>query len=343
MKDEGAKKRTNQHRRVDDARPGCSYHENPQQAMARKYEDEIDERLNKAIKEAEASKARIHEITGQCSISSKEKDGDLCDHLVRAVLVDEDYSVLGGHLDAHLRKKIEDHEYVDFARLLPRDRVKSETDNRMEMISQNRQTYWVPYADCNNLSISSYHKWELAFRVFSNVYTSAHPGRAAELLQYHYLIYSASQNYIWDNVYTYDIDFRLHISNHPNRSWGTILQQAWSFRLKDRLTHFKSNANSGDRNQHGNGSNHGWKKLCTPFNQGFCHFGSSCKFEHRCALCGKFGHGAINCRHRSTSGRFQHHASSGGNQEHDHRGDRYHYYSNRDHKHQHNGRKDGKK
>ena len=161
------------------------------------------------------------------------------------------------------------------------------------MISQNRQTYWVPYSDRDNLVITSYHKWELVFRVFSNIYTGAHPTRASELLQYHHLIYSASQNFIWDNVYTYDIDFRLHMSNHPNHSWGAILQQAWSFRLKDHLTHFKPGPTSNDKSNRGSFRQN---KLCTPFNQGYCSYGSGCKFEHKCTLCGKYGHGAVNCR-----------------------------------------------
>lgn len=37
-------------------------------------------------------------------------------------------------------------------------------------------------------------------------------------------------------------------------------------------------------------------RLCFKFNQGRCHFGPSCKFEHKCGLCLKWGHGADNCR-----------------------------------------------
>ena len=220
---------------------------------AQHYQSDIDARLDKVIKAAEASRARIHEIAGRSrenhlSQDVGEQDKQLCSQLAKSILVDEDYSVLGSHLDSLLRKKIIEHEYVDFARLLPRDRVKIESDNRMEMVQQNRQTYWIPYTNRDNLNISSYHKWKLAFRVFSNVYTAAHPARATELLQYHHLICSASQNYVWDNVYMYDIDFRIHKSNHPDRSWVAILQQAWSFHLKDRLTHFSSRS-SKDKSQ----------------------------------------------------------------------------------------------
>ena len=37
---------------------------------------------------------------------------------------------------------------------------------------------------------------------------------------------------------------------------------------------------------------------CKRYNQGFCPYGSSCKFEHRCvyADCLRFGHSILNCR-----------------------------------------------
>ena len=214
------------------------------------------------------------------------------------------------------------------------------------MVNQNGRTYWVPFSDRDNVSISSYHKWELAFRVFSNVYTSVHADCTSELLQYHHLIFSASQNYIWDNVYTYDIDFRLHISKPPERSWGLILQQAWSFRLKDRLTYFRSNQGQGANDKGGssnysNNGNNRFKRICHNFNQGHCEYGLSCKFEHRCGICGKFGHGTVNCRRGR---RFQ----SGGSHDQDRRNDRYHYNAGKEQHHYHKshhgngGKKEGK-
>ena len=310
-------------RQIDDARPGCSYHENPQAARARRFEDEIDERLDREIRQAEGSKARINELKGKTRIES----------------IDDDYSVLGNHLDSSLRKKIVEHEYVDFSRLLPRDKVRSESDNRLEMVNQNGKTYWVPYSDRDNISIGSYHKWDLAFRVFSNVYTSVHPSRATKLLQYQHLIFSASQNYIWDNVYTYDIDFRLHMSKHPERNWGLILHQAWSFRLKDRLTYFKGGDNASPHGQDKGQSSR--KRNCNQFNQGYCEYGYRCKFEHRCAICNKYGHGAVNCRRGFTSGGSQSSHHHGGQ---DRQNDRYHYHAKRDHgRHQKcEGREGGK-
>ena len=31
------------------------------------------------------------------------------------------------------------------------------------------------------------------------------------------------------------MDFHIHMAKHPSRSWGIILQQAWSMRLQDRI------------------------------------------------------------------------------------------------------------
>ena len=105
----------------------------------------------------------------------------------------------------------------------------------MEIVSRGSATYFVPVSDWDTTAITNFGKWEQAFRVFSNIYTRAYPGKASELIQYNHIIYTASCSYIWDNVYTYDREFRMHISNFPQRSWSVILQQAWSMYLKDRI------------------------------------------------------------------------------------------------------------
>ena len=85
----------------------------------------------------------------------------------------------------------------------------------------------------------------------------------------------------------YDIDFRLH--RHLQRSWNVILQQAWNLRLKDRQ----------DSDRRGGGSDYPSGKkhdICWMFNRGKCTYGDRCKFDHKCRICGKFGHGAHICR-----------------------------------------------
>ena len=142
----------------------------------------------------------------------------------------------------------------------------------------------------SNQNITSFAHWEQAFRVFSNIYTRQFPSRASELIQYNHVVHTASLTFAWSNIYAYDIDFRLHMARHPQRSWSVILQQAWNLRLKDR--------NEGGRGSYGgiNSYNNRRRDICFRFNSGKCTYGSKCKFDHRCGICGKFGHGAFQCR-----------------------------------------------
>ena len=120
--------------------------------------------------------------------------------------------------------------------------------------------------DKDSTNISSYIKWEQAFRVFSNIYTSFHPTRGEELIQYNHIIHTASQTFLWDNVYRYDREFCIQMAKHHlNLSWAVILQQAWSMFLKDKVSNYSGGnyrgGNSG-RNVGGNVR----RKLCFDFN-----------------------------------------------------------------------------
>ena len=88
----------------------------------------------------------------------------------------------------------------------------------------------------------------------------------------------------------YDHEFRYHMSKHPQRSWAEILQQAWNLRLKDRIMHENFN---GDKVKVKS------KEICKKFNRGKCNLGASCRYDHRCLECGKFGHGQHICRNKS--------------------------------------------
>ena len=170
------------------------------------------------VKEAEEVKVRIQVTAGRVLVDNlnKTKKG------VSAMNVDEGYIVVGAHVDESTTQKIIKGEYVDFAKLVPRDRVVAEKDGRLEMVFRNGRTYWVPVRD--PVVISSFGKWQQAFRVFVNIYCKANPQRAVELIEYNHVIHTASTTYIWDNVYLYDKEFRLHMARNPQRSWSIILQ-----------------------------------------------------------------------------------------------------------------------
>ena len=163
--------------------------------------------------------------------------------------VDDNYLVIGSHVDSNLQAKIVNHEYVDFARLLPKDRISKEDDNRLEIINKGGLTYFAPVADREMVGITNFNKWEQAFRIYVNIFTRAFPERASALIQYNHIIYTASLSFAWDNVYTYDREFRIHLSNYPQRSWSVILQQAWSMYLKDKISHENKYSHVGNGNK----------------------------------------------------------------------------------------------
>ena len=188
-------------------------------------------RPEEMLKNAESSKAQM--------LASPGKQFESVSDTVRmqSIAIDENYLVVGTHMDSSIKQKIINHEYVDFACLLLKDRITKEEDHHMEIINKGSYTYFVPVSDRENTEITSHTKWEQAFRVFSNVYTRYYPDRATALIQYSHIIFSAAQTFAWDNVYMYDKEFRIHLSNYPQRSWAVILQQAWSMCLCDKVKH----------------------------------------------------------------------------------------------------------
>ena len=196
--------------------------------------------------------------------------------------MNENYLIIGRHVDLALQQKIVNHEYVDFARLLPRGKSTSlEGDNRMELVSRGGSTFFVPVPDRETTGVTNFQKWEQAFRIFSNIYSCAYPDRATELIQYNHVIYMASTMYIWDNVYTYDKKIRIHYSHFPQRSWAIILHQAWLMYLNEKLQNRDKFAFGGK----------GKKEICERYNWDKCPNGHSCKYDHRCKTCNKPGHG----------------------------------------------------
>ena len=56
---------------------------------------------------------------------------------MRTAIMDEDYLIVAAHVDENLERRIRNGEFVDFTRLLPRDRVQMQQDNRIELINQD--------------------------------------------------------------------------------------------------------------------------------------------------------------------------------------------------------------
>ena len=252
------------------------------------------EPAEKMVRDAECAKAQIFPPKGNQSTPVIDSRRDLFQFIAQ---MDEDYLVIGGHVDEALAAKIVNGEYVDFGKLIPKDRILTEEDGRMELVHQEGKTYWVPVSDTT--SINNFSKWEQAFRIYANIYTRAHPQRSSELIQYNHVIHAVSLTYLWDNVYNYDKEFHMHLSRHPNQSWAVILQQAWSMRLKDKINRFESPSVSQNPNQFGSGGRGRSHEPCRRYNRGKCNFGAACKYEHCCTYCNKIGHGFFSCRRAS--------------------------------------------
>ena len=199
----------------------------------------------------------------------------------------------------------------------------NQEDNRLTWIQKDGQPWLVPASECSSVGsggeIQSYSKWHLAFRIYADILTSKHPEKAFELIQYEHIIYTASKTYSWQNVYLYDKNFRIHISNNPLRTWSVILQLAWNMRLKDRL--------GGDQN-YSRGTTSSKEEHCRRFQRGCCSYGINCKFKHRCTICNKYGHGAHVCRKRTDRSSYPSDDRDYGKEygRRDQRSDRYHYY-----------------
>ena len=156
-------------------------------------------------------------------------------------------------------------------------------NNRLEMVSREGYSFLVPATDKDLPKINSFKRWEVAFRVYAGIFTRANPSRATEIFQYTDAVCEATDNYVWDNVYTYDIIHRCFMVNNPLRSWSAIYLQAWGVRLRDPLTKspvgYWTNSN-GKSGRLGNvrGSS---KEACWRFNKGKYSYGSNCRFEHK--------------------------------------------------------------
>ena len=176
-----------------------------------------DEKAAALIRNAENSRARIHDTPGNEFMyfePSKTPDFqiDLSRDFVHSAMVDESYQLVASHLDKALQAKIIRGKYINFGKLVPKDHVLTVDDSRYEMIVRDGKTYWVPANNNESTEISNFNCLEQAFRVYSDVYVWSFPQRASELVQYGHLIHTAAQSYVWENVYMYDKDFRLHLA-----------------------------------------------------------------------------------------------------------------------------------
>ena len=79
--------------------------------------------------------------------------------------------MIDAHVDEQLKCKIQCFEYIDFSKLISKNKNKSE-DQRMEIVNHNGMTFLAPVSERKATQIASYIRWEQAFRIYSNILTA---------------------------------------------------------------------------------------------------------------------------------------------------------------------------
>ena len=107
------------------------------------------------IRQAEAAKAKVFQVSGKKNFDST---------LMHSVVVDEEYAILGANIEESLHRKIVSNEYVDFARLIPRDRIATaDSEKRLEIVYKDGKTFFQPISERDTTVINGIYRWDQAF------------------------------------------------------------------------------------------------------------------------------------------------------------------------------------
>lgn len=195
---------------------------------------------------------------------------------------------LTAHVDSTLILQIKNGEYVDFAKLLPREKVTPAQDQgKFQIVDDEGKPAFALYTPKDLYSINSFKKWELAFDIFAKIYADFYPLRAPELLEYKHIIRRGVELLPWTNVYNYDQIFRQHLEKNPGRTWSKKHHETWTNHVTDPKTTRPGTAD---------GDNKKVKPPCRFFNKnGKCKRSRACDHDHKCSYCGLYGHGRYNC------------------------------------------------
>ena len=112
---------------------------------------------------------------------------------IGAGVSDDDFFHLTCHIEPSLIHKIEKGEFVELEKLLPKGKLGKNEENRLEWVQSDGGTFLVPAQKDN--TISSFQRWEQAFRAYATIYCGANPQRSKEIWQYIMVINTAASSY----------------------------------------------------------------------------------------------------------------------------------------------------
>ena len=154
-----SRERAREHSKSRPRQGSAARGEPPQQRYSGGAQHAID-----AIKESEASKARLYEVSGNSSHLNtsvghgQNYDSNLMESLSRgfthSMMVDEQFMFVAAHVDPGVRQKIANGEYVQFLKLISKDKVDASEDQRMELMNREGKPVWIPSSDRDMVNMS---------------------------------------------------------------------------------------------------------------------------------------------------------------------------------------------
>ena len=136
--------------------------------------------------------------------------------------------LLGNNVSVAVKGKIVASSYVDFAQLLPVNRLDTNQTQRFQLaFNPDSPNQLLLQQQPVNKLITNIFEWTTAFHTFSAIYLERHPGRAQELLRYAEIIRFACRKFGGFGWRTYDVEFRTQQATNPTRSWATIDGVLW--------------------------------------------------------------------------------------------------------------------
>ena len=165
------------------------------------------EREENYIKEAERSKLNQLRLSGKNDLGTN--------YNIPLSCYDDEFFQSIAHLDDQMVKKIEKGEYVELEKIQPKNKVTSR-NNQLEMVYKEGYSFLVPAADKDLQVINSFKWWEVAFRMYTGIFTRANRNRATDIFQYADSILEAADSSfgimsILMTLYTDDLWQRTHL------------------------------------------------------------------------------------------------------------------------------------